>query len=299
MTEPQRNTPTEKALVFDVQGSPLLGILHAPASAPRTGIVMIAAGGPQYHVGCCRQLLTWARQFADAGIAVLRFDYRGMGDSGGPFRGFEHIDEDLRAAIDLLVEQQPGIEEVVLWGGCNAASSILMYAWRDPRVRRIITLNPWAHTEATEARIQVKYYYLQRLREKSFWLKLLSGRLNPLKAASSLLGAVRKARGDNDSAPTPNDDAATQAWPEEADFVEKMRIGLQRFDGEMLLLLSGQSLMGREFDETVAASKAWQKTVAESRITRRELPEAGHTFSTHEAQRAAFAAANEWLRTHS
>ena len=89
------STDGEIPLVFEVQGSPVLGILHVPAEPARVGLIMVAAGGPQYHVGCCRQLLTWARRFAHQGISVLRFDYRGMGDSGGEFRGFEHVDDDL------------------------------------------------------------------------------------------------------------------------------------------------------------------------------------------------------------
>ena len=87
-------TKVEIPLVFKVQNSPLLGILHRPEGVASVGIIMVAAGGPQYRVGCCRQLLTWARRFADNGIAVLRFDYRGMGDSGGRFLGFRQIDDD-------------------------------------------------------------------------------------------------------------------------------------------------------------------------------------------------------------
>ena len=46
-------------------------------------------GGPQYRVGSHRQFTLMARAFAAAGYPVLRFDYRGIGDSEGESRGFE------------------------------------------------------------------------------------------------------------------------------------------------------------------------------------------------------------------
>ncbi len=295
---------SERALVFLVDGSPVLGILHSPARPPRTGIVMFAAGGPQYHVGCCRQLLVWARRFAANGLAVLRFDYRGMGDSGGPYQGFLKIENDLRSAIDRLEEQHPEIENIVLWGGCNAASAIMIYAWKDPRVTHLITLNPWTHTEATQARAELRYY-LERLRDPAFWKKLFAGKLDVRKAFASLTAALSKLNAKpeaatqqeapDESQPPPDGDPLDSG--EDGRFVEAMRVGLERFQGEVLLLMSGQSFVGREFDQTVASSRRWRRTVAAARLTRRELPEAGHTFSTHEAQDAAFEAALTWLQS--
>ena len=282
----------ERPLVFEVDGSPVVGVLHQPAFAPNIGIIMVAAGGPQYHVGCSRQLLSWGRKFADSGIAVLRFDYRGMGDSGGVFKGFEHIDDDLRSAIDQLLVQQPSIQQVVLWGGCNAASAILMYAWKDSRIKHVIVLNPWVYTEAAEARVQVKYYYLQRLMQKSFWLKLLSGKLNPYQTGRSLLAAINKMRSTSESTFA----AQGNTRSEGISFIDKMFIGLDRYQGRMLLLLSGQSLDAQQFDATAASSKPRQQSLAKVNLMRQVLPDAGLTFSTRESQTAAFSAALSWLK---
>ena len=282
----------EKPLVFDICGSPVLGVLHQPSDSPEVGIIMLAAGGPQYHVGCSRQLLTWARKFSDAGFAVLRFDYRGMGDSGGEFKGFEEVDGDLRAAVDQLLLQSPSIKQVVFWGGCNAASAILMYVHHDPRVKQVIALNPWIRTQAAEAQVQVKYYYLQRLTQKSFWLKVLSGKLNPLKAAQSLLAALAKMRG----AGLPVHEADSESGKARPPVSERIRCGLEGFNGEVLLLLSGKSLEAQQFDATVNSTKLWKQTMKGVRLTRQELPDAGHTFATRESQDAAFDAALNWLR---
>ena len=88
---------------------------------------------------------------------MLRFDYRGMGDAHGDFVGFEHVDDDIRAAIDTFKRECPEVEEVVLWGECDASSAILFYAYRDARVKGAVLLNPWVRTEAGEARAARKH----------------------------------------------------------------------------------------------------------------------------------------------
>jgi alpha-beta hydrolase superfamily lysophospholipase len=79
---------TEYPLRFDRAGVPLVGIVH-PAGKPAGDIgVVVVVGGPQYRVGSHRQFVLLARDLAAAGIPTLRFDTRGMGDSGGDFPGF-------------------------------------------------------------------------------------------------------------------------------------------------------------------------------------------------------------------
>src|SRR5262245_40701144 len=118
--------PVERAVVFGCDGEELLGVLHEPGSqeagtAPASTGVIIVVGGPQYRVGSHRQFVLMARELAGRGHAVLRFDYRGMGDSDGATRTFEAVSEDIRCAIDVLFAEQPGLTGVVLWGLCDAA----------------------------------------------------------------------------------------------------------------------------------------------------------------------------------
>ena len=110
----------EVPVCVECAGDALLGIVHKPARPNRRGLVIVV-GGPQYRVGSHRQFLMLARGLAEAGIAVMRFDYRGMADSDGAFRGFEDIGADVAAAIDVFTETVPEIEEVALWGLCDAA----------------------------------------------------------------------------------------------------------------------------------------------------------------------------------
>src|SRR5689334_11218312 len=114
----------EQAFGFACRGEWLCGIASLPRQPAARG-VLIVVGGPQYRAGSHRQFTLLARSLAAQGIASMRFDYRGMGDSDGAMRSFEAVDDDLRAAVDQFMALAPGLTEVVIWGLCDAASAAL------------------------------------------------------------------------------------------------------------------------------------------------------------------------------
>src|SRR5262245_16772174 len=117
----------EIPIVFPCHGDQLIGIVHrATAGEMRIGVVVVV-GGPQYRVGSHRQFVLMARRLAEAGYPVLRFDYRGMGDSESAPRSFESVDDDIRAAVDALFSEVQGLRGIVIFGLCDAASAALMY----------------------------------------------------------------------------------------------------------------------------------------------------------------------------
>jgi len=177
----------ELAFTFPCQGADLVAILHPGADQAPRG-VLIVVGGPQYRVGSHRQFILLARDLAGAGIPVLRFDYRGMGDAGGEAIDFEHCDADIAAAVDAFYAHSPGLRKVVIWGLCDAASAALLYAWRDPRVAGLVLLNPWVRTEAGESKAFLKHYYLKRLFSAELWAKIRLGEFNVAESLRSLLG---------------------------------------------------------------------------------------------------------------
>ena len=279
-------TVEEIALAFECQGAPLIGIVHRPAQPARRGVLAIVAGGPQYRAGCCRQLVYMARALAGKGIPVMRFDYRGMGDSGGEFLGFEQVEEDFAAALKAFTQTVPGLDEVVLWGGCDAASAILINAHRYPIVTGLILGNPYAHSEETRAAVE-RQYYLARLRDKAFWFKVLKLKFKLLPALRSVIKAfVPKRSGPINAQPEP---AAR------APFTPRMLEGLKRFRGRILLMMSGQSLTSQEFDELVARVPEWKKAVRAANIERADILEADQAFSTIEARERMIATAEQWL----
>lgn len=285
----------EEALQFRCDGDELLGILSRPeaagSSAPlaRTALLIIV-GGPQYRVGSHRQFALLARHLAAQGHAVLRFDYRGMGDGEGQARDFEGVTADIGAAIDALLAATPGVERVALWGLCDAASAALLYCAerRDPRIAGLALLNPWARSAASLARTQVKHYYLQRVMQPSFWLKLLSGRVAGA-ALRGLLANLRLARGGGSAT------AATAGNAAQRPFQERMLEGWRAFGGPRLLLLSDRDHTAKEFLEYCAASPAWTVALTHERLERCEIVDADHTCSSAAARGQVEAATARWL----
>ncbi|PLX75955.1 MAG: hydrolase 1, exosortase A system-associated [Azoarcus sp.] len=168
-------TVREAAFLFECEGDELVGIIAAPEEISSDLGVLVVVGGPQYRVGSHRQFVLMARRLAANGFACMRFDYRGMGDATGEQRDFEHVEQDIRAAIDAFCARAPAVKRVVLWGLCDGASAACFYAAGDMRVTGMVLLNPWVKTAAGEAKTYLKHYYLQRVLEPAFWKKLMGG----------------------------------------------------------------------------------------------------------------------------
>lgn len=278
----------EIPLAFDCEGDTLIGIVHRPESPSSRGVLSLVAGGPQYRAGCCRQLVYMARDLATHGIPVMRFDHRGVGDGEGRFLDFLHVEKDLAAAIQAFKRAVPELREVVLWGGCNAASGIMINAHRYPEVTGLIISNPYAHSEATQA-VVVRKHYLRRLKDPTFWAKVFTLRFNPLPNIESALRAVLK----RVLPPPPASSHAgnTQSLP----FTKQMLSGFKQFRGQTLLVMSGQSLASEEFDVLLANSPEWQKAYKAASITRSDIAQADQAFSTPEARERLIHVAREWL----
>jgi uncharacterized protein len=279
---------TETALTFQCSASAesLVGIIAVPEAAFRTG-VLVVVGGPQYRVGSHRQFVLLSRALAEAGYPVMRFDYRGMGDSGGEMRGFEYVTEDISAAIRRFREACPQLDQVVLWGLCDAASASLLYwdATHDPLVKGLVLLNPWIRTEAGLAKTHLKHYYGQRLFQADFWRKLLTGKLSIGRAIAGLIGSVKNAR-QQCNEPSPDQTSSFQI---------RMARGLNAFSGKVLILLSGDDYTAKEFLEISKADPTWVRCLKFANIVQTEISEADHTFSSAEWRAQVENLTKQWL----
>lgn len=250
--------------MFECEADRLIGVLHQGAGEARTGVVIVV-GGPQYRVGSHRQFVVTARRLASAGVPVLRFDARGMGDSEGTFPTFEALNPDIRAAVDALVRHVPSISGAVLLGLCDAASAILMYAASDPRIRGLILMNPWVRTTQGEAKAYLRHYYLRRLLQKSFWRKVASREFAPLRSTRDLLQSFVNTRGSN---------AVT-----EKNFIDRMLVGWEEFRCPVLLAISGRDLTAREFVDFCTTQSRWKRLMSDELCLRVDYPTADHTMS--------------------
>ena len=285
----------EKPLTIESAGHSLVGMLH-PASGPQqVGVLMMVAGGPQYRIGGHRQLVLWARKMSSEGFPVLRFDFSGMGDSYGEYLDFENVEGDIEAALDRFFDEQPTLKQVVLWGECNACSASLFYAHKDPRISGLVMLNPWVRTEQGQAKAVVKHYYLDRLKQRSFWLKVFSLKFDFIGSLRSAKQMISVARGRSGVPAGHAEILAKSTVDRSKSLPDRMLEGLSHFNGRVMLVMSGRDMVSKEFDDLLQAEPVWHEKLAACALVRHDLEYADHTFSTGEWRNQVATWGIEWL----
>jgi alpha-beta hydrolase superfamily lysophospholipase len=190
---------TETPVTF---GKDLRGVLCLPLrGAAREGVIFGNTGGdPRSGVGgfatrACRAL-------ASRGVAALRFDFAGLGESASPDAWRTHVYEtprtaDFRAAADLLAQE--GYDDPVLAGVGSGGYQALRAAIDDPRFRRLMAINarlvwrPGDRLEARRADVRaVRQVNLQALTGRSGWRRLLAGEVDVAAGLAALFSQLRR-----------------------------------------------------------------------------------------------------------
>lgn len=96
------HAPRQEGVTFASDGVSLAGTLYLPREpsvTPYPGIVLSHGSGQQ-----TRYAATWAAFFVDHGFAVLAYDKRGTGESGGDYKAinFAELEHDLAAGVRWL-----------------------------------------------------------------------------------------------------------------------------------------------------------------------------------------------------
>jgi fermentation-respiration switch protein FrsA (DUF1100 family) len=118
-------------------GATLAGVLHTPAERARGSILLAHCFTCSKDVHTMTRL---ARGLADVGYAVLRFDFTGLGDSGGDFSRttLSHNVRDLTAAATALIGR--GYGPCGLLGHSLGGAASLLAAPKLRSVRSIVVL---------------------------------------------------------------------------------------------------------------------------------------------------------------
>lgn len=269
----------------------LTGIVHTVKEPVTTGVIILVAGGPQFRVGANRQFITLARRLQAKGFPSIRFDHRGMGDSGGEFRGFLDMGDDIRCAIDELIKQQPGLKNVVLWGECESASAAAFYAHTDPRVSGIFMANPWIRTETGQAKTYLKHYYWNRLRDPEFWKKIRSGAFDIRQSLASLSNLFSQAFSKSESSAGSTQQPHLASLPLPLYLTESLSL----YTGSVCILLSGFDYIAQEFRDFIANSKEWKNAGLDQRVKQLMMEDADHTFSRKEWRESMFCYSEQWV----
>jgi dienelactone hydrolase len=165
---------TERAVSFGAQGR-LTGVLTEPDASVRTDahgpVLLLWNVGLNHHVGPYRFNVDLARHAAKSGLASLRFDLSGRGDSDvrrDPLGEMERALDDLREAMTLLTRRS-GQERVIPVGFCSGVDTAHRLALIDERVSGVCFIEGYAYrTNGFYAR------YPLRLLQPARWRRALA-----------------------------------------------------------------------------------------------------------------------------
>ncbi len=134
----------ELSVDFKSKGKRIAGILHLPKRENAPVVIFLhgwgmgKGGNPQFT------FVRAARELCDAGFAVLRFDFRGVGDSEGDFEDYTQTTmlEDLNAAISYLKNiKEVNSEKIGVLGWSMGGSTAIIGAARNKKIRCVVS---WA-----------------------------------------------------------------------------------------------------------------------------------------------------------
>lgn len=183
---------------FESEGTALAGTLHLPdVPGPYPGLVLAHGSGPQNrHAG------PWASFFVDLGFAVLSYDKRGVGASGGDYEASDYtqLEADLAAAVRWLAER-PEVDARRV--GVHASSQSGWYApsvaGDAPMAFLLVRAGPTLPTGPTTLHEQVQEWRADGVAEdaiahaSAFWTALmaLATRQGSAREAEDLLDGAR------------------------------------------------------------------------------------------------------------
>jgi hypothetical protein len=184
--------------------SPLVGIITEPDAGVRGNlpVFLFLNAGLDHRVGPNRLYVTLARRLVEVGVASLRFDFSGIGDSPAS-RSLDASAErgvnEAKQAMNFLA-RSVGAEAFVPLGICSGADTAFALATADERVAGAVLINPTtipsAHTEqqSREARRRAQaHHHGSRVGDWKSWTRVLTGRSDLPALFRSTLRLTRRA----------------------------------------------------------------------------------------------------------
>lgn len=188
----------EETFTFGDQQA-LIGVLSYSEEMlnPELPTVLLLNAGLIHHIGPNRVYVKLARQLADQGFLVMRFDLSGIGDSLArqdnlPFE--RSVIDDVQQAMAHLKKTRDA-DQFLLMGHCAGAVNSLRVANADERVVAAVVINPegtdegWSDYDRKRklARYYQNYYGKEVLRDPKRWMKLLTGKASYKDVARNLV----------------------------------------------------------------------------------------------------------------
>jgi pimeloyl-ACP methyl ester carboxylesterase len=129
---------------FASKGVRCSGDLYLPAGVYRPPVVVMGHGfGAERTFG----LPTYARRFAERGLATYLFDYRGFGDSDGEPRNYvdarRHLADWRAAVVHVRALHEVDGTRLALWGTSYSGGHVIVTAANDPAVMALVAQVPY------------------------------------------------------------------------------------------------------------------------------------------------------------
>lgn len=189
----------------------LHGILCQPGATAThriaAPVVVMLNTGRTHHIGHARLNVLLARDLAARGVASLRMDGAGIGDSDLP--PGQHAPQlhdprsraDVSAAIDALMHRNAG--DITVLGMCSGGHQAFHATLTDPRIRGLIVINMQKFVWIGGPTFYVSYdgnrrataIYLRAALSRAKWQGVLRGEIDVLRIGADLLRrAIRTLR---------------------------------------------------------------------------------------------------------
>lgn len=179
----------ESAIAFG-RYNQLMGVWNAPEKRLYNTAVIFVTAGVLHHCGPFRLHVDAARELAKLGIASLRFDLSGIGESlavGSRGTSLDRAAGEIREAIDWIGNATDKscngrIEKVILFGLCSGADDSLHAAPLDARIVGVIGMDGcWYRTPMYHVHRALKTFkfYLPRVLSLAKWKGLWLRRRSP------------------------------------------------------------------------------------------------------------------------
>ena len=174
----------EEIVSFESHGAMLRGILGRPET-PRGIAAILIHGWSGYRIGPQRLLVHAGRLLNHRGVATLRFDLRGRGESDGEIDAacLDGMIDDARAALEFLIGRTSP-DRVAAIGICSGGNVAIGAATLDPRVDRLALWSTLPFIPQKRAADQMRrkagysVEYFRKLFRRETWRKLLRGAIN-------------------------------------------------------------------------------------------------------------------------
>lgn len=142
---------TDHAVIVPTTFGPAGGIVTEPSTTQRGALVLLQGLGPPARAGVNANWAVLARDLAELGLVVLRFDLAREGDSTTTAAHVDRRGEGWRRSTDLAMLREiapwflerAGERELLLVGSCHGGRVALEFAAADPVARGVFLIAPY------------------------------------------------------------------------------------------------------------------------------------------------------------